>query len=348
MSATAETRLTWSQLPELPDALGLAGPFAGASGGSFLVAGGTNFPGAPPWKGGNKAWLDTVYLLPTDSTKWRMAAKLPRPLGYGVSVTTNRGLVCIGGSDARRHYADVCLLEVKLGILVTRTLPPLPMTMAYGCGALLDDVLYVAGGLETPASTSALRKFWALDLRVSQPHWDELEPWPGCARMLPVAAVQEGAFFLFSGVALAADAAGKAVRSYLQDAFRFDPNVGWSSIADVPKPVVAAPSPAAHFGRSKILVLGADDGSNAGFQPPEAHPGFSKDWFIYDTQTNSWTHSNGAPISCAAVPMVQWNQRFVIPSGELRPGVRSPQVWTVAPEFYARKASDPACLEPPK
>jgi N-acetylneuraminic acid mutarotase len=54
--------------------------------------------------------------------------------------------------------------------------------------------------------------------------------------------------------------------------------------------------------------------------------------FIYDTQQNSWTHTNGAPVSCAAVPMVEWNQRFVIPSGELRPGVRSPQVWAVAPE----------------
>jgi len=69
------------------------------------------------------------------------------------------------------------------------------MTMAYGCGALLGDVLYVAGGLERPDAPSALRKFWALDLRVSQPHWDELEPWPGSARLLPVAAVQGGVFF---------------------------------------------------------------------------------------------------------------------------------------------------------
>jgi N-acetylneuraminate epimerase len=139
-------------------------------------------------------------------------------------------------------------------------------------------------------------------------------------------------FFLFSGIALAADSGGKVVRSYLRDAYRFSPEAGWSLIADVPKPVVAAPSPAARFGQSKILVLGDDDGSTAGFQPLQAHPGFSKEMFIYDTKQNSWTHTNGAPVSCAAVPMVEWNQCFVIPSGELRPGVRSPQVWAVAPE----------------
>ena len=332
MRVEAQTRFTWSQLPELPEALGLGGPFAGASDGCFLVAGGTSFPGALPWKGGKKAWHDAVYVLPAGGTQWHEAAKLPRPLGYGVSVSTSRGLACIGGSDASRHYADVCLLEVRQGILATRVLPPLPMTMVYGCGALLGDVLYVAGGLESPDAASALRKFWALDLRVSQPHWDELEPWPGSARMLPVAAVQQGAFFLFSGIALAVDSGGKVVRSYLRDAYRFSPRAGWNSIADVPKPVVAAPSPAAHFGQSKILVLGGDDGSTAGFQPLQSHPGFSKAMFIYDTHKNSWTHTNGAPVSCAAVPMVQWNQRFVIPSGELRPGVRSPQVWAVALE----------------
>jgi N-acetylneuraminic acid mutarotase len=332
MSAKAQPRFFWSQLPDLPDAFGLGGPFAGVSGGHFLVAGGTNFPDAPLWKGGKKIWHDAVYLLPSVSSHWRKAGTLPRRIAYGVSVSTDRGLVCIGGTDAHRHYADVCLLKVSREMLSARSLPPLSTPMAYGCGALLDGVLYVAGGMEAPDSTAAMRRFWALDLHASPLQWRELDPWPGPARMLAVAAVQNGAFFLISGVALVADHVGRSIRSYLRDAYRFSPAAGWSPIADVPKPVVAAPSPAAPFARSKILVLGADDGSTAGFQPLQAHPGFSKEMFIYDTQANSWTHTNGAPISCAAVPMVEWNQRFVIPSGELRPGVRSPQVWAVALE----------------
>ena len=59
MSAQAQTRFTWSQLPELLEALGLGGPFADASDGCFLVAVGTNFPGAPPWNGGKKTWYSS-------------------------------------------------------------------------------------------------------------------------------------------------------------------------------------------------------------------------------------------------------------------------------------------------
>jgi hypothetical protein len=36
MRAKAQTRLTWSQLPELPEALGLGGPYAVTSDGSGL------------------------------------------------------------------------------------------------------------------------------------------------------------------------------------------------------------------------------------------------------------------------------------------------------------------------
>lgn len=148
--------------------------------------------------------------------------------------------------------------------------------------------------------------------------------WPQC---------KNGAFFLVSGTDLTVDSHGKVARSYLRDAYRFNPATGWKRIADVPKPVVAAPSPAAPFARSKILVLRADDGSTAGFQPLELHPGFSKDMSIYDTQDNYWHSVGQAPVSCAAIPMVEWKQRFVIPSGELRPGVRFPQVWAVVPEY---------------
>jgi N-acetylneuraminate epimerase len=331
MSASTPMPFSWSRLPDLPEALGLGGPFAGTSQGRLLVAGGTNFPDQAPWQGGKKSWHDTVYLLPGPDGAWVRAGKLPRALGYGVSVTTERGLLCIGGCDAQGHCAEVCLLQAPAGQLSCLAQASLPTPMAYGCGALLDQVVYVAGGLETPEATLPLRKFWALDLREPAPAWKELEPWPGPARMLAVAAVQAGAFFLLSGVALEPDAAGQVHRSYLRDAYCFRPGKGWQRIADVPKPVVAAPSPAAQFGPSKLLVLGADDGSHAGFQPLEAHPGFSRDLFTYDTQTNAWTQSNGAPVACAAVPLVHWNQRFVIPSGELRPGVRSPQVWTVTP-----------------
>jgi len=69
----------------------------GVSNGALLVAGGANFPGKKPWEGGAKVWYDTVYVLESPSAKWQVAGNLPRPLGYGVSVTHNGGLICAGG-----------------------------------------------------------------------------------------------------------------------------------------------------------------------------------------------------------------------------------------------------------
>lgn len=103
-AATGQTT-GWSALPPLPDSPGVAAPFAGVSGGALLVAGGANFPEAPPWSGGKKVWHDTVLVLDTPTGSWKIAGKLPRPLGYGVSVTHDGAVICIGGSDADRQHA---------------------------------------------------------------------------------------------------------------------------------------------------------------------------------------------------------------------------------------------------
>jgi N-acetylneuraminate epimerase len=101
----------WERLPSLPDKEGFAGPFAGTSRGVLLVAGGANFPEKKPREGGKKVWSDTVFALSRPGGEWRVAGKLPRPLGYGVSVTHRDGVVCVGGSDSERHHADAFRLE---------------------------------------------------------------------------------------------------------------------------------------------------------------------------------------------------------------------------------------------
>ena len=90
---TTNSPLAWSQLPALPDHEGFAAPFAGVSGGALIVAGGANFPGKKPWEGGTKVWYDKVFVLERNTNQWRVAGRLPRPLGYGVSVTTSNGVI---------------------------------------------------------------------------------------------------------------------------------------------------------------------------------------------------------------------------------------------------------------
>src|SRR3954469_737650 len=83
----------WARLSRLPDKEGFAGAFAGVSGGALLVAGGANFPDKKPWEGGTKIWYDTVFVLDRPDGEWKVAGRLPRRLGYGVSVTHGDGVV---------------------------------------------------------------------------------------------------------------------------------------------------------------------------------------------------------------------------------------------------------------
>lgn len=319
----------WKRLPSLPDKEGFAGSFAGVSNGAMIVAGGANFPDKKPWDGGKKVWHDTVFVLEKPNAKWKIAGKLPRPLGYGVSVTHRTGVVCVGGSDVDRHYADAFRLDWKEGKLVTTKLPPLPKSLANACGALVGDTLYVAGGQEKPDSKNTLKIAWKIDLAATEPRWREIEACPGDGRMLSVAAVHEGAFWLVGGADLVVKGE-KIERRYLKDAYRYDSEKGWKRIADLPRPVVAAPSPAP-TDATGFYVLGGDDGSQVEVGP-DKHQGFSKKVLRYDSKTQKWAEAGELSAPRVTVPFVLWNASWVVPSGEVRPGVRSPEVWSVTPK----------------
>ncbi|MCX6878023.1 MAG: galactose oxidase [Verrucomicrobia bacterium] len=316
----------WSQLPPLPVSLGVAGPFAGVTDGALLVAGGANFPDKMPWEGGRKVWHADVFALEKPDGKWRKVGQLPCPLGYGVALTTERGVLCLGGSDAARHHAEVFAVTLTNGVLQTHPLPSLPVPLANAAGALLGDTVLLCGGSEQPGEQSALNRLFALDLAQAAPQWREWPPCPGKPRILAVAAAVDGAFYLAGGAALE-PTNGKVARVYLRDAWRYRPNHGWSRLADLPEPCVAAASPAP-VADSAFFLIGGDDGSRVGFQPIGKHPGFAKSIFAYDTKTDSWRNAGENPAPRATLPTVWWRGGCVLPSGEIRPGVRSPEVWS--------------------
>src|SRR5690606_35831856 len=137
---TSHAWFSWAELPAIPDATGFAGSFAGVSNGALVVAGGANFPDGAPWNGGTKTWYDHVYVLEQPTGQWKLAGRLPLPLGYGVSATWRDALVCVGGSNASGHYTRAFLLRYVNGAIQTEALPDLPAPNANACGALIGDV----------------------------------------------------------------------------------------------------------------------------------------------------------------------------------------------------------------
>ncbi|HEX8914540.1 MAG TPA: hypothetical protein VF796_19480, partial [Humisphaera sp.] len=329
MLASAVGPGAWTRLPSVPDRHGFAGSFAGVSGGGLLVAGGANFPDRRPWEGGKKVWTDAVFVLDRPAGEWRVAGRLPRPMGYGVSVTHGDSLVCVGGSNAAGHSAEAFRLTWADGKLASTPLPPLPKPVANACGTLVGGTLYVVGGLATPEAASAMNSVYAIDLSAAERRWRSLDPLPGPGRMLAVAAACGDALFVAGGVELVAGPDGKPRRRYLKDAYRLDPAKGWQRVADLPSASAAAPSPAP-ADAAGFYVIGGDDGSQVDAKP-DGHRGFARTILRYDMKGDRWTAAGEVPAPRVTAACVQWGDGWVVPSGEERPGVRSPEVWMWTP-----------------
>lgn len=344
--ASDDALLKWNELAELPDPHGFAGPIVGVASGAVVAAGGTNFPDGRPWNGATKVWHDRIFVLRDPAGKWtERKQRLPRPLAHAVSLTIPEGILVIGGGDASEHFRQVFLLQLEGNNVSLMPLEPLPRPLALACGAVVGRTVYVAGGIIEPSAAETSQAFLALDLDapVGRRVWQKLESWPGPGRMLAVAAAHEEAFYLFSGVDLRRSSAGDSERIYLTDAYRFAPSSGWRRLSDLPRPAAAAATPAPILGNADVLLLGGDTGEFAKrvAEIKDFHPGFSRDILAYRPIADTWAkrgklprelgpdranHPNDGVWPPAVTGAVWWKERLVLPTGEVRPGVRTPRV----------------------
>ena len=316
-------RVYWTDLPALPVAA--SGAFAGEHHGVLFLAGGAMWPESP-FQGGRKVWLANAYVLEPGADEWRKVAAFDHAAAYGVAVSTTDGIICAGGSDGVTHSRTVLRVAWDGNASVRERLPELPTPCAYMGGSVLGDILYLAGGQATPESTEAMHTFWALDLADDSANWQALEPWPGSGRILPVVAAQDGALFVFSGVSLSEGEGGAARRQYLEDGYQFRPGEGWTAVTGPPLPIAAAPALA--FGQAHVMVFSGDDGTLAERIPElgDDHPGFSKSVLGYHTVTDTWAELGVIPESYVTTTAIPWEDGFVIPGGEDRPGHRGRRV----------------------
>lgn len=329
----ADTVLDWHELPDLPNSLGVAGPFAGVDNEALIVAGGANFP-LPVWES-EKQWVDTIYLLErkTEGYQWQAVGKLPRSVAYGASVSTPKGLLCLGGCDAEKVFSDAYFLSWDGEFLKTTPCASLPEPIAYAQAVLLGNTVYLVGGQSAPELSSAGNKVWTLDL--SQPgeprdfQWKELASLPGPTRAFHQVAVQHDGFrdaiYVIGG---RREEAGET--QFLKEVWQLVPETNsWRRLGDAPRVIMAGE--AIGIGQSHIFVLGGADESNWGKADllKDDHPGFPREIFAYHTITDTWTQAGEMPENLVTTTAVRWGDSVVVPSGEIRPRVRSPHIWKV-------------------
>ncbi len=348
---------TFQQMPDLPNSIGVAGPVVGVAGEVLVVAGGANFP-VPLVDGGPKVWHDAVYLLFPGESQWRTGARLPAPVGYAACATTRVGIVVAGGSDSERIRAEVTLLTVDptTGELSVSALPDLPDASAFGAAEVIEGRVYVLAAQRSKDPTDVVSALWSLDPAAPSDGWKihDLPPFEPRSKM--VTAVQAGPsgdleLFLFSGSQTTQRADGGLDFRALSDGWRFVPAEDrWYRIADLP--VLDDPRPLAGKERFAELPWGIAAGAAEGYGdrqiltfsgstarwiqdesgamvPADERPNFVPRVLAYDTAADSWELVGTMPTAVVTTHAVTWNGSIVIPSGEVRPGIRTPEVQSI-------------------
>ena len=287
-----ENKLSWEALPDVPGKLGVAGPFAGAHNNALIVAGGANFPEGEPWRvtadGYNspKVYYDKIYIVTKNGEEYSInesKTKLPQVIGYGVSIPTEKGVICIGGEwkdnikdEATKKYkstsdlylsAKVFAISYKDGsVTLDPDYPDLPKKTTAAAGALIGNTIYVAGG---DSGEGATKNFWTLDLSKRGKEdfkWQKKTSWDGPKRTHLIAASQSDGtadcFYIFSG--RMKDKSGEW--HMLSDAHKFNPKTdSWTKLEDIqPKgdaqPRCVMAGTAAAVGSNSLLIFGGANG----------------------------------------------------------------------------------------
>lgn len=351
----------WKELATIPPSNGnsvqpgLAGAFTGVHNNALIIAGGANFPTRMVWEGGTKVYHKDIYILEkkaNDGYQWFVEKRfsLPRKVAYGLTVTTEKGLACIGGMNGSKILKDAFLLkwdDSKKEVEI-ENLPPLPMPFANMSGGKIGNKIYVAASSDETES----KYFGSLDLSNLEAGWQELPVWEGSPRTHAVGVVQNAGeidcFYLFKGRFKGEN----HTSTMLADSYVYNPvSNKWTALKTEADFHLAAGTGIA-AGANHVLLFGGDDGktfnrleqlgteinasSDTFLQNKiiaerdhilKTHPGFSKHIWAFHTITQTWTKVGELPFQTqVTTTALKWGNQILIPSGEIAPSVRTPKI----------------------
>lgn len=360
-----DIHLYWDRLSSLPSindkpSPGVAGAFSGISNNQLMIAGGANFPDKPAAENGIKKYWNSIQVMALSngrSGQWlKTVFHLPYPVAYGASLTLSRGIVCIGGKNDHGYISSVLLLQwnelaQQIGI---DHLPGLPQPLASMAAACIGSTIYVAGGENKQGKQDC---FYRIDLGSRHPSWETLPSLPDGGLSDAVLVSQSNGshscIYLLGG--RTAEKKGSTI--FYNSIYVFDPiNLSWSQRQGIMnvnhQPVGLAAGTGVAIGDRYILLIGGDDGrlfnELALYKRNQAtalddmqkqswqqrydslfihHPGFNRVVYLYNTLTDTWTAAGSLPFPAQVTTnLISYKGKIIIPCGEIRPGVRTPDI----------------------
>ena len=362
MPAVAQSKkvisIEWKTIAELPPfrdqskSIGVAGPVVGIINNKLIVAGGANFPDKMPWQGGKKIYYNNISIFNKEKEQVfqeKIQNSLTSNIAYAANCITPLGVVYAGGENELGLSDKVYLLqwdEASNSMRQTK-LPDLPVETTNGSLVCIDNTIYFLGG-ETLTNTT--NQFYSLNLIKINQGWMTLPVLPKpLSNMVVVAQYLNGQkqIYLMGGRAKQKN----GISDFSSDVYSFDIHLKiWDKKKSLPYPLSAGTG--AVFSEKYILLFGGDQGerfnkveqtiSNINLEKEqfkkenlisiknkllESHPGFSNEILLYNTQKNIWLSNGFIPFNASVTTnLVQWADKIIIPSGEIKAGVRTPRI----------------------
>ena len=362
MPAVAQSKkvisIEWKTIAELPPfrdqskSIGVAGPVVGIINNKLIVAGGANFPDKMPWQGGKKIYYNNISIFNKEKEQVfqeKIQNSLTSNIAYAANCITPLGVVYAGGENELGLSDKVYLLqwdEASNNLRQTK-LPDLPVETTNGSLVCIDNTIYFLGG-ETLTNTT--NQFYSLNLIKINQGWMTLPVLPKpLSNMVVVAQYLNGQkqIYLMGGRAKQKN----GISDFSSDVYSFDIHLKiWDKKKSLPYPLSAGTG--AVFSEKYILLFGGDQGerfnkveqtiSNINLEKEqfkkenlisiknkllESHPGFSNEILLYNTQKNIWLSNGFIPFNTSVTTnLVQWGDEIIIPSGEIKAGVRTPRI----------------------
>lgn len=350
--------IRWKMAAALPaigkdaKAFGLAGAVCGVQQNVLVIAGGANFPEVMPWLGGKKKYHREVYVyekINNHAVLFPNTFTLPNSIAYAASCSTPEGIVYAGGENEQGITGRVVMLiwNPVEKTLKSKDLPSLPIAITNAVATFYENSLYLAGG-ENEMTT--LAHFYKLDLKNVHLGW---HPLPSIPKPIShaVLAVQTNGKHSYIYLLGGRNKNSNGISDFHSSVYAFDlKEEKW--IGKKPMPYALCAGTGIATDKGDIFMFGGDKGET--FHQVEkliaaivneksnekkrmlgerksklqaSHPGFSSEILQYNAKKDEWTRAGNIPFDVpVTTTAVQWGEWIMLPSGEIKAGVRSAQI----------------------